>query len=211
MDVAHGCINKLTDGKSCTPASAGAGSKEAAGTRHSKETAEHLQKAHDHLCAAGARCEPAPAEAAAAGEMDRGQAGQQSKGAEGEEEGTEFDPRNQSGEGKGSRPAGLQKRYDALAKAVAELAPRLEQIAADVAAIKRTPLPPLTARSSAGLARIEKGRNGAGEETDAELAARIARMSPDEQALLLIKASRMRPIRIPGVPGTAEAAAAAGG
>jgi hypothetical protein len=27
-------------------------------------------------------------------------------------------------------------------------------------------------------------------------------MSPDDQALLLIKASRMRPIRVPGVPGS---------
>jgi hypothetical protein len=61
-----------------------------------------------------------------------------------------------------------------------------------------------------GLARIEKGRDGGAEESDAELAARIARMSPDDQAMLLIKASRLKPIRIAGVPGSAAAAEAAG-
>lgn len=88
--------------------------------------------------------------------------------------------------------------WDALSKAVAELAPRLDQIAADVAAIKRTPLPPLTARSTVGLARIEKGRDaGAGPiDDDAALTARIAAMTPDQQALLLIKASRLKPVRI---------------
>jgi phage head maturation protease len=184
MDVAHGCLNKLTDGKTCL--------KETAGGRHSKDTMEHLQGAHDHLCAAGAKCD-------AAGEMDHGQPGQMDEGAEEEEEGTEFEP------GKGTRPGSLRKRYDALAKAVAELAPRLDMIAADVAAIKRTPLPPLTARSAVGLARLDKGRDMGAEENDAELTARIARMSPDEQAMLLIKASRLKPIRIAGVPGTSEA------
>jgi HK97 family phage prohead protease len=194
MDVAHGCLHKMTDGKSCM--------KEAAGARHSKETMEHLQQAHDYLCAAGAKCD-------AGGEMPGGKP----EHGEEEEEGTEFEPgkaRRPGGPGSGPGQA-LQKRYDALTKAVAELAPRLDQIAADVAAIKRTPLPPLTARSTLGLARIEKGRDGAGEETDAELAARIARMSPDEQAMLLIKASRLKPIRIAGVPGSAAAAEAAGG
>ncbi len=150
----------------------------------------HLQEAHDHRVAVGAKCD-------AAGEQDRGQSPPPSDDeAEEEEQGTEFEP------GKGSRPGGLRKRYDALSKAVAELAPRLDQIAADVAAIKRTPLPPLTARSTMGLARIEKGRDvGAAGEDDAALAARIAAMTPDQQAMLLIKASRMKPFRLgPGGP-----------
>ena len=112
--------------------------------------------------------------------------------AEEEEQGTEFDHE------KGSRPGDLRKRYHALSKAVAELAPRLDAIAADVAAIKRTPLPPLTARSTLGLARIEKGSDGRGspglDPGDEALTARIARMSPDEQAMLLIKAARRNPI-----------------
>jgi hypothetical protein len=59
-------------------------------------------------------------------------------------------------------------------------------------------------RSTAGLARVEKGRDGAaGEPGDDELIARIARMNPDDQALLLIKAARMKPYRI-GVPAAAE-------
>jgi phage head maturation protease len=186
MDVAHGCLHKLTDGKVCEAAKAGG--------RHSKATMDHLQEAHDHLTGAGAICDavnPMP--------------GGKPEHSEEEEQGTEFEP------GKGSRPGDLQKRYDALSKAVAELAPRLDAIAADVAAIKRTPLPPLTARSALGLARIEKGRDGgAGPESDAELTRRIALMSPDEQAMLLIKASRLRPIHVPSVPGSEAAALMAG-
>jgi hypothetical protein len=196
MDVAHGCLHKLTDGKVCMKDAVLSPSKEAAGGRHSKETMGHLQDGHDHLVGAGAKCDamnPMP--------------GGKPEHAEEEEQGTEFEP----GGGKARRPGDLQKRYDALAKSVADLAPRLDAIAADVAAIKRTPLPPLTARSAAGLARVEKGRDGSGVdvESDAELTARIARMTPDEQALLLIKASRMRPIHVPSVPGSDAAARAA--
>lgn len=136
MDVAHGCMKAMTDGKTCAT--------EKAGARHSQETMGHLQEAHDHMVAVGAKCD------AAGDGQDRGQSPPPSDDeAEEEGEGTEFEP------GKGSRPGNLRKRYDALSKAVAELAPRLDQIAANVATIKRTPLPPLTARSTAGLARIE--------------------------------------------------------
>jgi hypothetical protein len=82
------------------------------------------------------------------------------------------------------------------------LAPRLDGIAKTVERIAATPMPPLT-RSTAGLARVEKPQDGRGEpaESDADLAARIARMSPDEQAMLLIKASRLKPYRLgPGGP-----------
>jgi phage head maturation protease len=199
MDVAHGCLHKMTDGKVCAAGGWGllpnAEDKpkpvsEKAGGRHSKEMMGHLQEAHDHLVAAGAKHDGVNA-----------MPGGKPEHSEEEEEGTEFEP------GKGSRSGDLRKRYDALSKAVAELAPRLDQIAADVAAIKRTPLPPLTARSALGLARIEKGRDGAGPlGDDAELTARIAAMTPDEQAMLLIKASRMRPIHVPSVPGSERAA-----
>ncbi len=200
MDVAHGCMNKLTDGATCESAKAGG--------RHSKETMGHLQEAHDHLVAAGAKCKPAPAEAGAGGQMDGGK-----PGAEAEDEGTEFD-------GKTVRLGDLKKMLTdertekaALAKAVAEMTPRLDAILKTVEKIDKTPLPPLTRqmdyRAAAGLTRIEKGQDGGGaggDPTDEELMVRIARMSPDEQAMLLIKAARMRPVRIAGVTG-GEAAA----
>jgi hypothetical protein len=179
-DVAHGCMKALTDGETCKAAKAG--------SRHSKETMEHLQDAHDHVVAAGAMCD-------AAGEQDRGQSPPPPDD-EAEEEG--------EGAKEGAARGGdLKKRYDALSKAVAELAPRLDAIAADVAKIKNTPLPPLTARSAVGFARIEKGRDGAVpiEESDADLAARLAKMSDEERTLLLIKAARLKPIRIAGMPG----------
>jgi Caudovirus prohead serine protease len=188
MDVAHDCIGKACDGGCCKA--------ENAGGRHSKETMGHLQEAHDHLTAAGAKC-------AAAGQMDG--AGPDAKpGAEEEDQGTEF-------EGKTIRLGDLKKlasergaRTDALSKAVAEMTPRLDAILKTVEKIEKAPLPPLT-RSTAGLARVEKGSTG--DETDEALMTRIARMSPDEQAMLLIKASRMRPMKqAPGMPGTEPAA-----
>ncbi len=189
MDVAHGCMKAMTDGGTCAA--------QKAGSRHSAATMGHLQEAHDHMVGAGAKCDAAGPKPGvdADGDYD----------AEEEGQGTEFEP------GKSTRSGDLQKRYDALSTAVAELAPRLDQIASDVAAIKRTPLPPLTMRSTAGLARIEKGRDGgaamASAEDDAALTARIAAMSPDQQAMLLIKASRMKPYRLgPGGPQPMEEA-----
>jgi phage head maturation protease len=187
MNVAHDCIKAVTDGKTCAA--------EKAGARHSSQTMGHLQEAHDHVTAAGAKCDAAGTDDKPLGDR-----------AEEENQGTEF-------EGKSIKVDDLKKMLvderagnATLARAVAELTPRLEAIAADVVAIKNTPLPPLTARSTLGLSRIEKGRDsiGSGAEDDAEMMARIARMTPDEQAMLLIKASRMRPIRVPGMPPAAE-------
>jgi HK97 family phage prohead protease len=170
MDVAHGCMKAVTDGKTCAA--------EKAGGRHSEETMGHLQEAHDHLVGAGAKCD-------AAAERDGGR-----PGAEEEGEGTEF-------EGKTIRLGDLKKiaiergaQNAALAKAVAEMTPRLDAILKTVEKIDKTPLPALT-RSALGLTRVEKG--GAAAEDDDALMARIAKMSPDEQALLLVKAARRRP------------------
>jgi phage head maturation protease len=204
MDVAHGCLNKLTDGKTCaadgwgllpsaedkpSPTLEGGDGSKKVGGRHSKETMQHLRKAHGHLVAAGGKCD-------AVGTTDDHPLDDE---AEEEGEGTEFEH-----PGKARRPGNLKKRYDALAESVADLAPRLDAIAKTVEQIKNTPLPPLT-RSAAGLTRVEKSRDGVGggDPTDAELMARIAKMSPDEQAMLLIKAARMKPYRI-GVPGAAN-------
>jgi phage head maturation protease len=168
MDVAHHAIAECTDGESCKA--------EKAGGRHSKETMGHLKEAHDHLVAAGAKCD-------AAGEMDGGK-----PGAEEEDEGTEEDKQD------AVRSGDLQKRYDALAASVAALAPRLDAIGKMVTEIHRTPLPPLTGRPVAGLSRVEKGGGGSAEEDDEALMARFAKMSPDEQAMLLVKAARRKPI-----------------
>jgi hypothetical protein len=193
----------MTDGETCKadppsrPGSPSTGGLGKAGARHGKEILAHLQAAHDHLVAAGGKCD-------AAGHADYGQDAA-NEDAEEEEQGTEFDPSTSSG-GKAARGGNLAKRYDALAKAVADLTPRLDAIAKTVEQIKNTPLPPLT-RSTAGLARVEKREDGAGggAPSDEELMARIARMSPDEQAMLLIKAARLKPYRLgPGGPQPAE-------
>jgi phage head maturation protease len=181
MSVAHHALHKMTDGAVCDTAKAGG--------RHSQETMGHLQEAHDHICAA------AGAECPGSGMMDAGHAG-----AEEETEGTEEEG------GKTAKPGDLKKRYDALAASVAELAPRLDAIAKTVVEIKNTPLPPLT-RSTAGLTRVEKGQDGApaGEPDDAALMARIAAMTPDQQAMLLIKAAKLKPYRLgPGGPQAVE-------
>jgi HK97 family phage prohead protease len=183
IDVAHGCLGKLTDGQVCQAAKAGG--------RHSIETMGHLRQAHDHLVGAGAKCD-------AAGEMDHG-----IPGAEEEGQGTEEDKQNTA------RGGDLQKRYDALAAAVAEITPRLDAILKTVERIDRTPLPPMTARSVDGLRRVEKGGPAATDESDEVLMARISRMTPDEQALLLVKAARRRPIIGTG-PAPVSPLAAAG-
>jgi phage head maturation protease len=171
MDVAHHALHKATDGAVCEAMKAGGGH------RHSAETMANLREAHDHLVAA------AGAECPGAGFMDGGK-----PGAEGEGQGTEEDDQQAAAVGD------LQKRYDALAASVAELAPRLDAILKTVERIDRTPLPALTARSVEGLRRVEKGGPREQEEDDEALMARISKMSPDEQAMLLVKAARRRPI-----------------
>jgi HK97 family phage prohead protease len=171
MDVAHHALHKATDGAVCEAMKAGGGH------RHSAETMANLREAHDHIVAA------AGAECPGAGFMDGGK-----PGAEGEGEGAEEDKQD------AARGGDLQKRYDALAASVAELAPRLDAILETVERIDRTPLPALTARSVEGLRRVEKGGPREADEDDEALMARISKMSPDEQAMLLVKAARRRPI-----------------
>src|SRR5580704_17323188 len=52
MDLAHECLQALTDGRVCEKATK-------LGARHSKETMELFKAAHRHLVAAGARCDAA--------------------------------------------------------------------------------------------------------------------------------------------------------
>ena len=52
MDLAHECLETLTDGRVCEKATK-------LGARHSKETMELFKASHRHLVAAGARCDAA--------------------------------------------------------------------------------------------------------------------------------------------------------
>jgi hypothetical protein len=196
MDIAHECIRKLTDARTClqrtpnfeaAPARTESGEIEKAGARHSRETLGHLCAAHDHLVAAGAAC-AGPAYVA-----------------EEEHQGTEFDP------GKATQAGELAKvladeraEKAALVKTLSEMVPLLDRLSKRVDDIARTPLPPLTiARGSVAVSKQQDGR-GTGGPADAALspetiAAALAKMSKEEQTLTLIKASYANPIRVLGI------------
>jgi hypothetical protein len=198
-DIAHECIRKLTDAKTCSrqpptfgtiPAREGSGGSEKAikaGARHSSDTLEHLCAAHDHLLAAGAACAAPPV----VGEE--------------EHQGIEFEP------GKAVQTGELAKilaneraEKAALAKTLSEMVPLLDSLSKRVDDIARTPLPPLTiARGSVAVSKQQDGRD-AGSPGDTPLspetiAAAFAKMSKEEQTLTLIKASYANPIRVLGV------------
>jgi hypothetical protein len=198
-DIAHECIRKLTDAKTCSrqpptfgamPAREGSGETEEvikAGARHSSETLAHLCAAHDHLLAAGAAC-----------------AGSPGVGEE-EHQGTEIEP------GKAAQAGELAKvladertEKAALVNTLSEMVPLLDRLSKRVDDIARTPLPPLTiARGNVAVSKQQDGR-GAGSPGDTPLspetiAAAFAKMSKEEQTLTLIKASYANPIRVLGV------------
>ncbi len=169
MDIAHECLGRLTDGQACMIGKAGA--------RHSMETMGHLVEAHGHLVEAGAQCDG----------RDR---------AEEEGHGTRFEA------GKAALRHDLAKALAeeraekaALIATLADLAPRLDQLAKRVDDIARTPIPPVTiARSVASVSKQQDGGAVEGAVSPDELAAAFARMSKEEQTLTLIKASYARPI-----------------
>ncbi|MBV8337559.1 MAG: hypothetical protein JO358_19395 [Alphaproteobacteria bacterium] len=204
MDIAHDCIRKLTDARTCsqevlTPGAAvareGGGENETVikmGARHSQETLGHLCAAHDHLLAAGAAC-----------------VGPTVIGEE-EHQGTEFDF------GKTLRPEELAKvladeraEKAALVKTLSEMVPLLDRLSKRVDDIASTPLPPLTiTRGSVAVSKQQDG--GAATNSDAQLspeaiAAALANMSKEEQTLTLIKASYAKPIPVLGVPPSGRA------
>jgi phage head maturation protease len=169
MDLAHDCIGKLTDGVCCMAAKAGA--------RHSRETLDHLTKAHDHLVAAGASCEGSPAQA-------EGESGKSvSKIASGHLSKILAEERSEKA---------------ALIATLTEIVPRLDQLAKRVEDIARTPLPPRAVAK--GVAAISKQQDSAGSPISADdLAAAFSQMSREDQTLTLIKASYARPIHPPGL------------
>jgi hypothetical protein len=177
MDLAHECLQALTDGCVCEKATK-------LGARHSKDTMELLKASHRHLVAAGARCdaagvdEPRPP-ASLVFETDT----------------RAVEPANALH----NEPA----EKAALAKVLGEVVPMIERLAKRVDEIARTPLPPLTmAKGTISISKQQdRGSNvpsGDPELSPETIAAALAKMSKEEQTLTLIKASYATPIRIAG-------------
>ncbi len=178
MDVAHDCIGKLTDGGCCHAAKAGA--------RHSRETLGHLAKAHDHLVAAGAKCDAA------------------GFSAEEEGEGSEFETGKLAAGGVAKLIAAERAEKAALIATLSDIVPRLDQLTKRVEDIARTPLPPLTIAKGVTAISKQQDAGSAATLSPDDLAAVFSRMSKDEQTLTLIKASYARPIQPPGLAPTRE-------
>jgi phage head maturation protease len=157
--VAHHCLVQLTDGQVCRS--------EKTDPRHSSETLDHLQAAHDHLVEAGATC----------GDL----------GAAKDEAVLEGGP----------TLAADQVEKAALIKTLADVIPRIDQLAKRVEDIAATPLLPLTIAK--GVTTLSKQQDVGGDSrlSPEELAAAFAKMSPEEQTMTLIKASYKNPIRMP--------------
>jgi phage head maturation protease len=177
IDVAHDCIGRLTDGASCAADKVGA--------RHSQETLGALAEAHDHLVAAGAKCD-------AAGFT-----------AETELEGTEFDSGKVSGGDLAKMLVGERAEKAALIATLTDIVPRLDRLTKRVEDIARTPLPPLTISKSATAISKQQDAGGLGGLSPEDFAAAFSCMSKEDQTLTLIKASYANPIHPPG-HGTAK-------
>jgi hypothetical protein len=178
IDVAHDCVARLTDGASCAADKVGA--------RHSHETLRALAEAHDHLVAAGAKCDAA------------------GFGAEPEWEGAEFDTGKASGGDLAKMLAGERAEKAALIATLTDIVPRLDQLTKRVEDIARTPLPPLAiARSVTAISKQQDSGGGAGGPSSEDIAAAFSCMSKEDQTLTLIKASYANPINPPG-RGTAK-------
>lgn len=178
MDVAHDCVGRLTDGACCAAAKAGA--------RHSQQTLGRLAEAHDHLVAAGAKCDAA------------------GYAAEAEGEGTEFDSGKAAAGDLAKLLAGERAEKAALIATLTDIVPRLDRLTKRVEDIARTPLPPAAiAKSVVSVSKQQDGGGGGSVLSPDDLAAAFSRMSNEEQTLTLIKASYANPIRPPGL-GTAN-------
>jgi hypothetical protein len=177
MDLAHGCLQALTDGRVCEQAVK-------LGARHSKQTMELFKASHRHLVAAGARCD-------AAGVDEPRPSAQLAS-----------DTDTRAAKLASAVPDGPAEKA-ALAKVLGEVVPMIELLAKRVDEIARTPLPPLTmARGTNSISKQQdRGsnvRSGDPELSPETIAAALAKMSKEEQTLTLIKASYATPIRIAG-------------
>jgi hypothetical protein len=177
MDLAHGCLQALTDGRVCEKAAK-------LGARHSKETMELFKASHRHLIAAGARCD------------DTGVDDPRSLAHLTSESDT-------LAEDLATPLPDEPVEKAALAKVLREVIPMIERLTKRVDEIARTPLPPLTMAKGTVSISKQLDREGIFSSGDPELspetiAAALAKMSKEEQTLTLIKASYATPIRIAG-------------
>ncbi len=177
MDLAHGCLQALTDGRVCEEAAK-------LGARHSKETMGLLKASHRHLIAAGARCD--------------------ATGVDDPQTPAQLTPETDTRAADLANPLPDESaEKTALAKVLREVVPMIERLTKRVDEIARTPLPPLT--MAKGTVSISKQQDrerivggGHPELSPETIAAALAKMSKEEQTLTLIKASYATPIRIAG-------------
>jgi hypothetical protein len=182
-DMAHDAISRVTNAAACTMGKA----------RHSKETMEHLTKAHGFLCAAGASCDVAKDGGDDMVDMAAGV--------------------GDLGKTEGTRAAELAKALEVaqaekatLAKTLSDIVPLLDRLSKRVEDIAQTPLPPMVAR--VGMTSVSKTDDGRGDDarelTTEEIAAAIAKMSPNEVELIPFKAARFRPLQLNGLRSSSE-------
>jgi hypothetical protein len=181
MDVAYDCLGELTGGTICRRAGK-------LGARHLTETMDHFEAAHRHLVAAGARRDAA----GIAGTLPLSE---------------EQRPGGGSASGKAISPGDLAKALAGervekavLVEALGEIVPMLERLTKRVDDIARTPLPPLTiAKGTASISKQQDRVAGADPQLSSEtIASALAKMTKEEQTLMLIKASYANPIRVIG-------------
>ena len=177
MDLAHGCLQALTDGRVCEKAAK-------LGARHSNETMEMFKASHRHLIAAGARCDDTDVD-------DPRSLAQLTS-----------EPDTLAADLATPLPDEPVEKA-ALAKVLREVVPMIERLTKRVDEIARTPLPPLTIAKGTVSISKQQDREGIFGSGDPELspetiAAALAKMSKEEQTLTLIKASYATPIRIAG-------------
>jgi hypothetical protein len=177
MDLAHGCLEALTDGHVCEQTAK-------LGARHSMETMQLFKASHRHLVAAGARCD-------GAGVDDPRPPTQLAS----QTDALAADP--------ASAVPDEPVEKVALAKVLREVVPMIERLTKRVDEIARTPLPALTmAKGTVSISKQQDcGSNvssGDLELSPEAIAAALAKMSKEEQTLTLIKASYATPIRIAG-------------
>lgn len=185
MDIAHKCLSVLTGGMLCAQSTK-------MGARHPEEMMQHLEAARHHLVGAGAGCHSVAAASDAPCEGDAS-------------ENDLTTTRNGCAADVAKFAAAERGDKAAMAKALDEILPMIEQLTRRVDEIARTPLPPLTmAKTSASLSKREDGV-GIADTSSAELsseavAAALAKMSKEEQTLMLIKASHAKPFGYPAPP-----------
>jgi len=185
MDIAHKCLNVLTDGMLCAKPT----KMEA---RHPEEMMQHLEAAHHHLVGAGAGCHSVADAPDASCEGDAS-------------ENDLTTTRNGCAEDVAKFAVAERGDKAAMAKVLGDILPMIEQLTRRVDEIARTPLPPLTmAKTSASISKREDGvgiADTSGAELSSEaVAAALAKMSKEEQTLMLIKASHAKPFGYPAPP-----------